>query len=147
MISTNVGPRLCTPKQVAQLGRAVAPLYQASVSGLAYPVGLRVHCATYRSHNGQSPRAFSTTNAAHLKDFFLAKETALIRKTPPAWPHHGWTEEEMSSIVAQHREAKTLGDKFAWRLVRTCRYVAWVLRCLLYKCRPANRVSSDGAWT
>ena len=121
MISPNVNPRLCSPAQVAQLTRSVVPLCQAQASILGLTVGFRPTPSTYPSRNGQNRRAFSTTKAAYLKDFFPPKETALIRKTPPAWAHHGWTEDEMKSVVAEHREAQTLGDKFAWRLVRTCK--------------------------
>ena len=119
MISPNVNSRLCSPAQVAQLTRSVVPLCQASILGQR--VGFKATPSHYPSRSGPNRRAFSTTNAAHLKAFFPAKETPMIRETPPAWAHHGWTEKEMLSVVPQHREAKTLGDKFALKLVRTCK--------------------------
>lgn len=46
----------------------------------------------------------------------------MIRRTPPAWPHPGYTDQELLSIVPEHREPKTLGDWTAWKLVRLCRW-------------------------
>ncbi|KIX09547.1 alternative oxidase, mitochondrial [Rhinocladiella mackenziei CBS 650.93] len=69
-----------------------------------------------------SARSFSTTRIACLRDFFPAHETKFIRQTPAAWSHRGYTEEEMLSVVPAHREPKTLGDRFAWKLIRICRW-------------------------
>ncbi|KIW27816.1 alternative oxidase, mitochondrial [Cladophialophora immunda] len=69
-----------------------------------------------------SAREFSTTRIAQLRDFFPAQETKFIRQTPPAWVHHGYTEEEMLNVQPAHREPKTMGDWFAWKLIRFCRY-------------------------
>jgi len=66
--------------------------------------------------------SFSTTSAAHLREVFPVKETDYIRRTPPAWPHHGYTQEELLSVVPQHREPKTVGDWIAWKVVRICRW-------------------------
>jgi len=115
MIPAQVNSRLCSPKQVIQLGRVAAPLYQTHTLLLAYPAGLRLAAVTHQ------PRHFSTTRPAQLRDFFPAKETAFIRQTPPAWPHHGWTEQEMLAVVPEHREPRTVGDWIAWKLVRLCR--------------------------
>lgn len=126
MISTRVNTKLCSPKQVAQLSRVVAPIYH-STSILSYPVGIRLSnaaTAPRQSQHASTPRSFSTTSAARLRDFFPAKETTYIRQTPPAWPHEGYTEEQMLSVVPDHREPRTLGDKIAWKLVRLCRYVS-----------------------
>jgi hypothetical protein len=117
MLSTRANSKLCSSKQAAQLGRAVAPLYKSSLC----PAGLRIACISQTQH-APSPRAFSTTSASRLKDFFPAKETELIRQTPPAWPHHGYTEHEMNAVEPAHREPKTVGDWVAWKLVRTCRW-------------------------
>ena len=106
MLSLRSSSRLCSPKQ---LGRVV------QVSVLNVPAGLRL--------SGPQPRHFSTTPTTRLRDFFPEKETAYIRKTPPSWPHHGWTEQEMLSVVPEHREPKTVGDWLAWKLVRIARYV------------------------
>lgn len=117
MIYLEAGKKFCScsPRQVTQLSRAVAPLFsQAHVAGLGYSVGLRAAAAS-------SSRHFSTTRANQLRDFFPPKETAYIRQTPPAWPHHGYTDQEMLSITPEHRKPKTLGDWLAWRLVRLCR--------------------------
>lgn len=107
MLSLRSSTRLCSPKQ---LGRVV------QVSVLSSPAGLRL--------TSQQPRHFSTTPATQLRDFFPEKETAYIRQTPPSWPHQGYTEQEMLSVVPEHREPKTVGDWLAWKLVRIARYVA-----------------------
>lgn len=124
MLSTRASTRLCSPKHAAQLGRAaLLPLYHTQSSILGYPAGLRVAAIHLSQHgHGQSPRSFSTTTANHLRDFFPAKETEFIRQTPPAWPHHGYTEEEMLAVVPAHREPKTFGDWVAWKLIRLCRW-------------------------
>lgn len=67
-------------------------------------------------------RYFSTTPVPHLRDFFPAKETENIRQTLPAWPHHGYTEQEMLDVVPAHREPRTLGDRAAWKFMRFCRW-------------------------
>lgn len=123
MISTRVNTKLCSPKQVAQLTRAVAPIYQTKSSIVGYPAGVRIACAAYQPQHSSTPRSFSTTSVSRLRDFFPPKETAYIRQTPPAWPHHGYTEAEMLAVVPDHREPKTLGEKCAWKLIRVCRYV------------------------
>ncbi|KAK0717895.1 alternative oxidase-domain-containing protein [Lasiosphaeria miniovina] len=87
---------------------------------LGYPA--RLAFAACETRQGQPSKDFSTTRVTPLRDFFPAKETAYIRKTPPAWAHHGWTEQEMLSVVPEHREPKTVGDWLAWKLVRLCRW-------------------------
>ncbi len=118
-MSLNV--KLCSPKQLSHFGRAVAPIYQAKASVLGCPPALKIACVAHQNRYGPAPRSFSTTSRAQLKDFFPSKETGYIRQTPPAWRHHGWTEKEMLSVVAEHRTPKTLGDKAAWYFVRTCK--------------------------
>ncbi|KAH8882587.1 alternative oxidase [Thozetella sp. PMI_491] len=118
----SLNTRLYSPKHVTQLGRAVGPIFQARAAIVTSPAGLRIACLAYQGHHGPAPRSFSTTSRAQLKDFFPSKETGYIRQTLPAWKHHGWTEKEMLSVVAEHREPKTLGDRFAWYVVRTCKW-------------------------
>lgn len=103
-----INTRLCSPNQVLRLGRAAAPL--------CYPAELRLATA------GQTQRHFSTTPPAQLRDFFPARETAYIRQTLPAWPHPGYTEEEMHAVVPEHRKPLTVSDWLAWKLVRLCRW-------------------------
>jgi hypothetical protein len=121
MLSSRATTKLCSPKQAAQLGRVVLPVYHANSSILGYPAALRIS-AIYTSQDGPSPRSFSTTTSNHLKDFFPAKETEFIRTTPPAWPHHGYTEAELLAVEPAHREPKTVGDWVAWKLIRLCRW-------------------------
>ncbi|KAF3062037.1 Alternative oxidase, mitochondrial [Daldinia childiae] len=119
MLSVKVHTNLCNPKQAARLSRAVAPLLHNSTLG--YSTGIHVGLVAPVQHNGGS-RAFSTTPVTNFKDFFPAKETENIRRTPAAWPHHGYTEEEMLNVVPAHRPAKTWGDWAAWKFMRSCRW-------------------------
>jgi hypothetical protein len=116
----------CSPKQAAQLSRVVAPLLSHTHTiGLGYPATLRVAAITHQSRSqpsSASARSFSTTTPNQLRDIFPAKETAYIRQTPPAWPHPGYTEEEMLAVTPAHRSPKTVGDWIAWKLVRMARY-------------------------
>lgn len=118
MLAPRVNPRLCSPRQVAQLGKAaVAAPLSHHLAG-SYLAGLRLACVA----SSVAPRSFSTTSTARLRDFFPAKETAYIRKTPPSWPHHEMTEKQMVEVVPGHREPKTVGDRLAWGLVRISRW-------------------------
>ena len=67
-------------------------------------------------------RHFSSTPPTHLKDFFPAKDTHLIQTTPAAWPHHGYTMDEMLAVVPAHRKPRTVGDWLAWKTVRFARF-------------------------
>lgn len=69
-----------------------------------------------------SCRSFSTTPATHLRYFPPPKDLPHIVTTPPAWPHHGYTREQMEAVVPAHRPPRTLGDKAAWKTVRFARY-------------------------
>ncbi|KAI1383450.1 alternative oxidase [Hypoxylon trugodes] len=119
MLSTKVQTNLCTPKQAARLSKAATTLLRTSTVG--YPAGIRIGFVASIQHNGGS-RAFSTTHIASFKDFFPVKETENIRQTPPAWPHHGYTEEEMLAVVPSHRPPQTWGDWSAWKFMRMCRW-------------------------
>lgn len=118
MFPPRVNTRLCSPKQASQLSRAVTPLLQTYLSSgsTSSVVGLRLAAPPSQHQN------FSSTPANHLRDFFPAKETENIRTTPPAWPHHGSTEAAMLAVQPGHRPPVTLGDRFAWRLMRLCRW-------------------------
>lgn len=120
MYAPRVNSTLCSPKQAARIGRAVVPLLVASTTS---PVGLRCTVVAF-SHTtaATTQRCFSTTPANRLRDIFPVKETAHVRTTPPAWPHHGYTEAEMLAVVPGHRKPETWGDKLAWYMVRTARW-------------------------
>ncbi|KAI1504288.1 alternative oxidase [Biscogniauxia marginata] len=121
MLSTKIHHKFCSPKQAAQLSKAVLPLLSAS--SLGYPAGFRVavFAVATQQHHG-TVRTFSTTPAAHIRDFFPAKETENIRQTLPAWPHHGYTEQEMLAVVPAHRKPQTWGDTLAWNFIRMSRW-------------------------
>lgn len=118
MLSTKAQVGLCSPKQAIQLSRAIAPFLHSS--SLRYNAGLRVGLVSISQN--RSGRSFSSTPERKLRDLFPVKETEHIRQTPPAWPHHGYTEQEMLDVVPAHRPAETWGDWVAWKLMRVCRW-------------------------
>ncbi|KAJ8121927.1 hypothetical protein ONZ43_g1745 [Nemania bipapillata] len=123
MLSTRAQTRLCSPKQAAQISRVLIPLLSTSTQGQhTIHVGLISAVSPYHSQPYGNKRAFSTTPANRMRDFFPAKETENIRETPPAWPHHGYTEQEMLAVVPAHRKPTTWGDYFAWKFMRFCRW-------------------------
>jgi hypothetical protein len=123
-----------SPKQAARLGRALVPsLCQAHIIGVVYPAFIHIHPLPLRrtSHPQSTPfavgtRSFSTTKPHQLRAIFPRKDTPFVRTTPPAWPHPGYTEEELLAVTPGHREPKTMGDWVAWKLVRIARY-EWTL--------------------
>jgi ubiquinol oxidase len=75
-------------------------------------------------------RQFSTTHqhqfskGSHLlmKEFFPIQESEHIKRTPPAWSHPVYTEEQMNAVVVAHREAKNWSDRVALTAVRILRW-------------------------
>ncbi|KAJ3534295.1 hypothetical protein NM208_g7597 [Fusarium decemcellulare] len=67
-------------------------------------------------------RFFRSSPVNFLRDFFPAKETKRINLTKPAWPHPGYTYDEMVSVTPSHREPRVLADWVAWKIVRFARY-------------------------
>ncbi|KAI5926881.1 alternative oxidase [Camillea tinctor] len=121
MLSTKVHTRICSPQQATKLSKVVVPLLSAS--SVRYPAGFHVTIlATSNQNHHGAVRSFSTTPAAQLRDFFPVQETENIRRTLPAWPHHGYTEQEMLEVVPAHRKPETWGDLFAWKFMRFCRW-------------------------
>ncbi|KAH6660313.1 alternative oxidase [Truncatella angustata] len=118
MLSTKAQTRICSSKHAAQLSRTLTPFLRESTLG--YHAGLRAGVVTVYQHG--SIRSFSSTPERKLRDFFPTKETEHIRQTPPAWPHHGYTEQEMLNVVPAHRAAETWGDWAAWKFMRLCRW-------------------------
>ncbi|KAL2200222.1 alternative oxidase [Corynascus similis CBS 632.67] len=129
MISFEASKKICSPKQAAQLSRTVSPLlYQARASGFGYPAIPRLSTVDHQSWPSRQPalcfgrRNFSTTSASRLQDVFPAKDTPFIRRTPPAWKHPGYTEEELLAVTPGHRQPKTVSDWVAWKLIRLARW-------------------------
>lgn len=87
---------------------------------LRYSAGLRLPCVAAQQH--VASRGFSTTPHNQLRDFFPNKDTKHIQTTPAAWPHHGYTMEEMKAVVPAHRKPRGFGDWAAWKIVRIARY-------------------------
>lgn len=119
MLSTKASIKLCSPTQAALLSRTITPLLQQSTLTCA---GLQALQHNHHQHNVAAVRHFSSSPAPHIKDWFPRKETEHIRRTLPAWPHHGYTEHEMLSVVPEHRPVKTWGDWAAYKFVRLCRW-------------------------
>lgn len=124
MLSSRASTRLCAPKQAAHLARAAAALHNTTTTTSF--AGLRITAASFQQHQQHvtpsTSRSFSTTRATQLRDFFPAKETEHIRLTAPAWPHPGYTEQQMHDIVPDHRAPRTVGDWAAWKFVRLARW-------------------------
>jgi hypothetical protein len=115
MISTRIATRglLSSTRAVAQIQK----LYSSNA-------GLR---PTYiiAQHHGLSPdrRHFSSSpNSPRIKEVFEQTETEKVRKTPAAWSHPAYTEEQMNAVTVAHREAKTLSDKIALGAVKFMRW-------------------------
>ncbi|KAH8724393.1 alternative oxidase-domain-containing protein [Phaeosphaeriaceae sp. PMI808] len=64
----------------------------------------------------------SSPNSPKIKEFFEKKETNKIRRTPAAWAHPTYTQEQMNNVAAAHREAKTTSDKLALVAVKVLRW-------------------------
>ncbi|KAI3548614.1 alternative oxidase [Colletotrichum filicis] len=126
MLSSRASTRLCAPKQAAHLVRAAAALHNTTATTTTSFAGLRITAASFQQHQQHvtpgTSRSFSTTRATQLRDFFPAKETEHIRLTAPAWPHPGYTEQQMHDIVPDHRAPRTVGDWAAWKFVRVARW-------------------------
>ncbi|KAK5987682.1 Alternative oxidase [Cladobotryum mycophilum] len=120
MLSTARCYQLRTTRQAARLAKVVVLSNQRSLT-LA---GARLSCTGRSEHHPppQTSRSFSTTSIVRLRDFFPAKDTPRITTTPAAWPHPGYTEDELWAVVPSHRKPRGFGDWAAWKIVRFARY-------------------------
>ncbi|KAG8412431.1 inducible alternative oxidase 2 [Metarhizium acridum] len=118
MISTTVQSRTHVYRQAVKLARS------ANLALAGSPLGLRLACVGPAQHHHiiASPRPFSTTPKNHLRDFFPAKDTPHIQTTKAAWPHPGYTLEEMVAVEPAHREPRNFSDWAAWKIVRFARF-------------------------
>lgn len=88
-------------------------------------VGLRPAfiIAQHIQFGSANQRYFSSSpNSPRIKEFFEQKQTDKVRKTPAAWAHPAYTEEQMNAVVVAHREAKTVSDKVALLAVKVLRW-------------------------
>lgn len=69
-----------------------------------------------------SPRPFSTSRPALIKEFFPKPETDKIRETAPAWPHPGFTKDQMEAVAFAHRDVRNWSDRVALAMIRTMRW-------------------------
>ncbi|KHN98567.1 Alternative oxidase [Metarhizium album ARSEF 1941] len=107
------------------MSRQAAKLARPAKFALATsPPGLRLARLGHVQHREiiASPRLFSTTPKNGLRDFFPAKDTPHIQTTKAAWPHPGYTLEEMVAVEPAHREPRNVSDWAAWKIVRFARY-------------------------
>lgn len=112
-----------TSRQVPRLTRSISHVCVTSPRGLV----LAVHSgriATQRRRQDQTlpKHFFSTTSTNQLRDFFPSKDTPHIQRTKPAWPHHGYTMEEMLAVEPVHRKPRNMSDWAAWKIVRFARF-------------------------
>lgn len=115
------------PRQAVKLAKVVVNSH-ATYRLAGHPaLTRRLGCtgrATVPSYHlySQTIRAFSTTPVSQLKDIFPAKDTPHIKTTPAAWPHPGYTMEELLQVTPSHRQPRGFGDWAAWKIVRFARY-------------------------
>jgi hypothetical protein len=112
--------RAHSTRQTAYLLNAVASLSHVRPTGLGLGHAPGLRCGIGAAC--QAPRAFSTSPVNHLRDIFPAKDTPHIKTTKPAWPHPGYTREEMLAVEPAHRKPRVLSDLLAWKLVRLARF-------------------------
>jgi len=86
-------------------------------------LGLRPFIAVSHIQSMASRRHFtSSPSKPKITEFFPEKETEKVRRTPAAWPHPIYTEEQMRAVAIAHRDAKTWSDKAALAAVKTLRW-------------------------
>ena len=57
-----------------------------------------------------------------MKDVFVEKESEHIKRTPPAWHHPVYTEEQMNLVGPSHRQTRDWSDRIALAAIRTLRW-------------------------
>lgn len=135
MISTSAQTRAHVSRQAIKLARS------ASHTLVGSPLGLRLTCvgAAQHHHIIASPRLFSTTPKAQLRDFFPARDTPHIQKTKAAWPHPGYTMEEMLAVEPAHRSPRNFSDWAAYKIVRFARYWMDLVTGMSKAQKPLNK--------
>ncbi|GAD98695.1 alternative oxidase [Paecilomyces variotii No. 5] len=105
--------------------RCVKPALSAGAIGLAHPVFLHKQSFAIGGAVLAEKRPFSSTARSQLREVFPEYEgKELIRKTKPAWPHPGYTEEQLRSPVVgpAHRPPRNFSDRWALNLVKFARW-------------------------
>ncbi|KAK3312236.1 mitochondrial alternative oxidase [Apodospora peruviana] len=77
---------------------------------------------TLLSRAQHRPARLLATAAISKHEKTLDKNTTGLGSLPLTWPHKGWTEKMLLDVVPSHREPRTVGDRFAWRVTRICRW-------------------------
>ncbi|KAK5169123.1 inducible alternative oxidase 2 [Saxophila tyrrhenica] len=66
-------------------------------------------------------RRFEASKNVLIKEFFPLKESEHIKKTPPAWHHPIYSEDQMNEVGPSHRETRNWSDRVALFMVRLLR--------------------------
>lgn len=93
-----------------------------TLSRPAFTVLQHQHLSSRRQFSTTNKSSFSKSNNWLMKEFFPTQESPHINRTPPAWPHPVYTQEQMDAVIVAHREAKTWSDKVAMMMVRILRW-------------------------
>ncbi|TVY20566.1 Mitochondrial alternative oxidase [Lachnellula arida] len=102
--------------------RTRLPLSKQTTTQLSKAVASFSH--SYGLTCTNSPRNFSSTSRASLRDYFPEPEHGhQIQKTDSAWPHPPYNAEQMrNNIYFAHREPRDFSDRFALFMVRMLRW-------------------------
>jgi ubiquinol oxidase len=99
-------------------GRVASQLLKTAHTSSARPTFVAVQ----HIHSApSSQRYFSSTEKPQDRKFFEKATTEKVRKTPAAWPHPVYNEEQMNAVVVAHREATTTSDRLALAAVKLLR--------------------------
>lgn len=82
--------------------------------GALRPIAITAHSSLQRP--------FTSSKSPRIKEYFEKQPTEKVRKTPAAWPHPAYTEEQMNQVAVAHREATTFSDKVALTAVKILRW-------------------------
>ncbi|KAF9696568.1 hypothetical protein EKO04_005556 [Ascochyta lentis] len=114
MISTRLGTR----SSVAS-GRATAQLLKSFNNSSVRPAFVILRNAQLAP---TTQRHFSSSESPKVQKFFEKKETEMVRRTPAAWPHPEFSENQMGAVEIAHREPQTRSDKAALLATKVLRW-------------------------
>ncbi len=109
--------------------QSAASAFRALNGGVTPTSGSRPAFILVQRQYGAPRRQFSVTPQRHLKsssnllikEFFPVKESEHIKKTPPAWHHPIYSEEQMNLVGPSHRATRNWSDWVALIMVRVLR--------------------------
>ena len=68
------------------------------------------------------PLTFKSSGNWLIKEFFPQPDNPHINRTPPAWPHPLYTQEQMDAVTIAHRETNNWSDKVALTMAKILRW-------------------------